>query len=650
MVARDLLKRGRAWLRADRTRVALVVGAALLWAAGTISFVAGQGARGPTARLTADAYYYHAYLPSLAFDRDLDFTDEYRVTQNWYRFGKTALGRPANVFGIGPAVFEAPMFAAGHLVARAGEWKADGFSRPEVVLSLYASLLASFGALVIAYRLVRRRLAGRARLACAVTAVALASPVVYYAIRQPGYAHPFATLFVAWLVERIDASFDGGKSPRGFGAWIGFGALLGAATLARPQLALWAVALLPAVVDDVRRALAEVGGRWRAALTRVAPRWAAGAAVALAVFAPQLLAWRAIYGELYLVPQGPGFMRWDEPAVSETLFSSRNGLFAYAPLLALACIGLVAALRRHGRLAGTLLAGFALQTVANGAVWDWWAGGSFGGRRFDSCFIAFAFGFAFLIAPRAPGAEAALVSRGRRVTGGVARAVAWILAALLVAGNLAWAGHHSAETVRIHGGEPAPRVLAREIPRPLGAAVGWISSLATIPARLAFAARLHASPAAYDVVVGTHVLGELYPRLNSIQDKRRQTISLAPDPLRNRGVARPGAEQRRSGAGAIRAVMTRSRARLLVGFNRRGPVRFELRLQRGPHAASDARVRLIVNGERLADAEMKDSPMIVEGRAASVPRGTSEVVIEAPPGTLLQSLTASSPVQADGRP
>ena len=626
MAARDLLNRGGAWLRADRARTALIGGAALLWLAGTIWFVVGKGPRGPTARLAADAAYYHAYLPSLAFDRDLDFTDEYRVTQNWYRFGKTEVGRPANVFGIGPAVFEAPLFAVGHAIARAGDWKADGFSPPEVFLSLHASLLASFAALVIAYRLVRRRLAGRMRLACAVAAVALGGPVVYYAIRQPGYAHPFATLFVAWLIERIDASFDGDRAPRRLRTWLGLGALLGAATLARPQLALWAVALVPAVVDDLRRAR----GGWKAALVEVGPRWAAGAAVALAVFAPQLLAWHAIYGELYLVPQGPGFMRWDEPAIGDTLFSSRNGLFAYAPLLALACIGLVGALRRHARLAGMLLAGLALQTVANGAVWDWWAGGSFGGRRFDSCFVAFAFGFAFLVARE----------ERSRIAGRLARAGAWAAAAVLVAGNLAWAGHHSAETARIHGGEPAPRVLAREIPGPLGRAVGWSSSLATFPARAAFAARLDAPPGAYEVVVGTHVLGELYPRLNSIKDRRRQNVSLAPDPLRTRGLSRP--EKGRAG----RAVMAGPRARILVGFNRRGPVRFELRLQ----SEAMGRARLILNGEQLAEVELKGSPAIVEGRAARVPRGTSDIVIEAPPGTLLQSLAVSSPVQADGQP
>ena len=39
---------------------------------------------------------------------DLDFTDEYQVTKNYYRFGKAPGGTPGNVFGIGPAVFTLP--------------------------------------------------------------------------------------------------------------------------------------------------------------------------------------------------------------------------------------------------------------------------------------------------------------------------------------------------------------------------------------------------------------------------------------------------------------------------------------------------------------------------------------------------------------
>src|ERR1051325_11874526 len=89
--------------------------AGALLAAATLACVAGHDDWGRSLRdPTADAAYYYAYLPSLVLDRDLDFTNQYQVTQNWYRLGPTPIGRPGNVFGIGPAVFELPAFVVGH--------------------------------------------------------------------------------------------------------------------------------------------------------------------------------------------------------------------------------------------------------------------------------------------------------------------------------------------------------------------------------------------------------------------------------------------------------------------------------------------------------------------------------------------------------
>ena len=90
-------------------------------------FYAGRDARGPSARVSADGWYYHSYLVSLFGDGDLDFTDEYAVTGNWYRFGRTATGKPANPFGIGPAIFAAPLYLAGGALARITGGETNGF-------------------------------------------------------------------------------------------------------------------------------------------------------------------------------------------------------------------------------------------------------------------------------------------------------------------------------------------------------------------------------------------------------------------------------------------------------------------------------------------------------------------------------------------
>jgi hypothetical protein len=501
-----------------------------LLAIGTVVWALGREGHGlPTADLHADAPYYFVYWPTLLHG-DLDFSDEYRETQNWYHFGQTPIGRPANVFGIGPVVLDAPLLAVGHGAALVTGSRGDGFSAWEVRLFTWSSLAWSLGAIVVAARLVRRRLGGGLVAIAGPLACALAGPVVYYAVRQPGYAHPMATFLVALLVERWDASYE---TPRTWKTWLVLGALLGAATLARPQLALWGVLLAAAAIDDLR-----ARRQWRVVLP-----WLAAAGAALVMISPQLIAWKLLYGAWWIVPQGPGFMRWDAPCWSETLFSSRNGLFPWSPAYVVYAIALLALARKLPRVVGLLLAGVALQAIANGAAWDWWAGGSFGGRRFDSTYVAFALGAGGLVAwlvrvvPPAVRREASLRARVH----GFAAVLVGLLVVDLTLANLILAGKTSATSARITGGEPAADVFSRQAG---GATAAWMSALSNLPARALFAWRHDTPLAAYDRVVGVHVLGETYPGLNSFGDQRTATL---PAPALDGG-----------------------RAHVLVGLNRRG--------------------------------------------------------------------------------
>jgi hypothetical protein len=506
---------------------------AALLAIGTLVWWTGSEDHGlPTADLHADAPYYYVYLPSLMHG-DLEFSNEYAETHNWYHFGTTPTGHAANPFGIGPAIFDIPLFTIGHGLAFATGARTDGFSKWEVRLYTWSSLAFSIGAILFAYRLARRRLDTTTLSLAGPVACVLAGPVVYYAVRQPGYAHPMATFFAAWFVERWDASYD--EVPRKLKTWATLGALLGAAALARPQLALWGVLLVGPAIDDVRVARDP----------KVALRWLAGAAAAFVVFSPQLVAWKVIYGEWYLVPQGADFMRWDQPCWSDALFSSRNGLFPWSPAYAVFAIGLLTLVRKQPRLVLYLVLGIALQAIANGAVWDWWAGGSFGGRRFDSTYIAFAFGGAAIVAWVGRVVPPAFRRDSRlrvRAYAGSALLVAFVVIELCVA-NLKLVAHTTTTTARIYGGEPASAVFSR-LGTMYGRIASWTSSLSNLPARAAFAWEHDVSLAAYDHLVGVHVLGEVYPGLNSFADTKTTVVAPPPE----------------------------GHGRVLVGLNRRGSI------------------------------------------------------------------------------
>jgi hypothetical protein len=576
------------------TRATWIATAALAVVA-TVAFAAGRDDWGRTLREpTADAAYYYAYLPSLVLDGDLDLTDQYRVTGNWYRLGATPLGRPGNVFGIGPAVFALPAFAAGHGLAVVAGARRDGFSGWETTLVLWTSVLASLGALVIAARLAQRQVGSAAAGYLGALAAALSGPVVYYAIRQPGYAHPFAALFATLLIERWDASY--GVAPRRLRTWIVLGAAAGAAVLARPQLALWALVLPAAAIDDVRRRGAVGAGR-------LAARWAAGAAAAALVVLPQLVVWKLLYGAWDVVPQGPGFLRWDAPAWSEALFSSRNGLFPWAPLYAAMAIGVIALARRGIRLPLALLLGLFGQAVVNGAAWDWWAGGSFGGRRFDSCYAVFAVGAAVGIA--AGGRALTRRGPGRWLAGGALAA-----GALIAAATVELAARTSVNSARIFGGEAASAVWRRRIGTARGALAAALSSAASAPVRAVFAWRHGVDLDAYDRLVGVHVLGETYPGLNSYPDKLRDTIPA------------PGA-------------MTGPIRRVLVGLNRRGTIALRVPI------SGTGRVAVTWNGDAGAERDIAGAATIELAGLAPL-RGINTLEIRAPPGTTISAIEVAA--------
>lgn len=578
----------------EATRVKECCARAIRWACGVVIVVATVGwALGreghdlPTADLHADAPYYYVYWPALLHG-DLDFTSEYRETHNWYHLGVTPIGRVANVFGVGPVIVDAPLLAVAHGVAWITSSRRDGFSTWEVRAYTWTSIAWSLAAVLIAMRLARRRLrCCSAQAFVGPLVCALAGPIVYYAARQPGYAHPMATFFVAWLVERWDASYD---QPRTLRTWLVLGALLGASALVRPQLGLWGVLLVAAAIDDVVAWRRAAGGR--AAAGRLLLAWLAGAAVTFAVFAPQLVVWKLLYGAWYVVPQGPGFMRWDAPCWSEVLFSSRNGLLPWAPAYAVFAIALAVLARTRRRLVALLGVGIALQVLANGAAWDWWAGGSFGGRRFDSAFVALALGATVVctwVVSSVPAAMRAGASVRARLSGGAASVTAVVVLALVIA-NLELVVKTTTTNARIKGGEAAADVWRRECDPVTGLVAAVMSSLANLPARVAFAWRYDAGFDAYDRLVGVYVLGETYPGLNSYPDAR---VGIVPGPTLD----------------------SDGRGHLVVGFNRRGGLDVKV--------LSGAPVTVTWNGADVGPSFHTDD----------VRRGVNELGIVAAPGT-----------------
>jgi hypothetical protein len=190
-----------------------------------------------------------------------------------------------------------------------------------------------------------------------VIAAALTTPFVYYLVFEPSYSHTFsafavaAFLFVWWRTREQRTAMG----------WLVLGVLGGVMGLVRWQDGpLMAMALL-----DWRRA------GWRPLLLLPG---------ALLAFSPQLWVDQVVFGTWFPMRPSGQTLQWWPGHYLEVLFSTNHGLFVWSPVMLAAVAGML--LVKDWRLRAASLYALVVETAINGAAPDWWAGYSFGMRRF----------------------------------------------------------------------------------------------------------------------------------------------------------------------------------------------------------------------------------------------------------------------------
>jgi hypothetical protein len=351
-----------------------------------------------TARIYAsDEVENFSWLRSWAFDRDINFQNEY---QYFYDHGVTGegfhetflertsdAGRRVNYAPIGSAILWAPFYGVGHLVALATGAPADGFSQPYITAVAYGSALYGFIAVLLSVS-IARHVMGHGWTAA--TAVWIGTPLLFYMYVAPPYSHAcsaFAVSLFLWLWLRVRHRWS-----------LADGLLLGVAgalmAMVREQDLFF---IAGPALDFVRFAFrrgqtcsaAEAPG---ARLVRLLPAALTGAAGFAVAYTPQLIAYHALNGHFGPDSTVARKMAWTSPHGLEVLFSPEHGLFAWTPLALLGLFGLVWLMLGRAKrdcsdcrwLGFTALVLFALQVYISGSVESWTVAGAFGQRRFVS--------------------------------------------------------------------------------------------------------------------------------------------------------------------------------------------------------------------------------------------------------------------------
>lgn len=354
--------------------------------------------------LAWDGVYYYAYARSIAFDGDLhlenDFQLAYSVTPA-HDFAATGLdtirtptGRVNSPFAIGTGLLWLPWLALIHGLVRVaaelgiGSAPLTGFERPFIWGIATVTAIYGWGSVVIGYRLIRTRIQKRSALFAAAVLM-FVTPVWYYSLREPFYAHAASAMTVALYVTtwwRTTQDHDLSDSTA-----LKLGAVGGLAALVRWQnLAYLALPLLTAL--------------WAGRQTlRTSVRYLLITMVAaLVTFSPQMAVWTLFYGRPWAIPQGVNFFSPRALWLPQVLLSPFHGLLPWMPVVIPALIGLILLSRSRPRLGWPLVIAFLLQILINSCVRDWFGGGGYGARRFSNTLVILLIGYAALLDRRRP--------------------------------------------------------------------------------------------------------------------------------------------------------------------------------------------------------------------------------------------------------
>ena len=474
-----------AGLIASRTRAAGLVLSALFTLGLALQLQLG-------ARLQSDGFYYFAYLRSMAFDRDVNFMNDYRMLglgDKPHLFQPTRTGYAESAWTIGPAIVWSPFFAVGHVVATRLHAKGldvatDGTSFPYrqavCVASLFYGLLGCWFAYRFALLFFPSTLA-----APAVLFTVCGSFMAWYLVKEPSMTHASSMASVAGFTWMWAATRD----RRSLRSWAILGLLAGFMGMIRWQNVLFA--LLPGI-----DALMVLIRSRRDRDTRALRDATLGSVVFLlclvAAFLPQMLAWKSMYGTFIArSPVGPQ-VRWSDPHLVDILWSARNGLFSTTPILYLGAIGLAIFASARPAIGIPALLSIAVMVYFNACIQDWWGSAGYGGRRFDGTIPLFALGLAAFA-----DVMARLIRRHATAT------VLALLAALAV-WNAALMGAAQSGAVRIGETLAFDRAWASQA----RVVHGWFGNPFTYPASLIYALRNGVSPGEYDLLATNRFLAD----------------------------------------------------------------------------------------------------------------------------------------------
>ncbi|WP_394842165.1 glycosyltransferase family 39 protein [Pendulispora brunnea] len=482
-------------------------------------------ANAQTSQVYGDGFYSWIFVRSLAFDGDLDFTNDYAACGDpWHVGVDEGGGRPANPFYFGPAALLAPvLFIARHLVRLPADAPASWRSACGGPLVFYTGLLSIVAVTLVVYFGYRaaRRFFDEGACAIAVLAVGFASQLNVNGALVWCYSHLWGAFGVSLTVFLVVRFWEAPSVGRAIAA----GAACGLAFLIRPAEILFACTFAGAVADHAIR------GGFRRTLPTAAKHTLAFGVALIGVASVQFWVHAKLYGFPFVIPQGKLYVQLTHAHPFLLLFAARSGLLYWTPLMWLALIGLPLLVRPKGSrflFVGLVVATCLHHYVASAALA--WTGGATAGARIQTSLVGpFVLSTAACMAPCLRWLE----RRDWTRSAGVLVTVA-MLPWALVTWSVPTSGVPNDRAV------PAPELYGTAARGTMNTIYESIGNPWTLPATIPFALRYRFAPKVFDIVATDGIFQKQY---RTMEPMGTDTLSFASPPSGYFGVGYEKADQ-----------------------------------------------------------------------------------------------------------
>lgn len=326
--------------------------------------------------IKGDITSYYGYLPALFIHHDLSLgfvkknKDYYAINQMFWPQTSPNGGKVIKTT-MGMSMLYAPFFAIAHLEAILSGQSTNGFSTPyHKWIHLSAIFYLLLGLIFLNKFLIKKF--SLITSGASILIIFLGTNLFYYSSTEAAMSHVYSFSLISMFIYFFDKWYEHATVRKS----VLLGLILGLIVLIRPVNLL--IVLFPLFygvrnLDTLKQNLSLYFQENVKYLLVV---------IGLAIFIsiPQLLYWKIITGFWFFNSYVGERFYFDNPHVTDLLFSFRKGWLLYTPIMVFSLIGFVSLYKKNKELFWGTFSLIIVFVYIYSCWWSWWYGGSFGQR------------------------------------------------------------------------------------------------------------------------------------------------------------------------------------------------------------------------------------------------------------------------------